>query len=68
MKKLLSLIFGLVLVGSETYAQHYYDSLHQQLKNEKDDTSKVLTLCALAQYHAYTQSDSNLFYVDKAVM
>src|SRR5580698_3436470 len=66
MNKLLSLIFPLVLFTSQTRAQPYYDSLLQQLKTEKDDTAKVLTLCDLAQYHAYTQSDSNLFYVNKA--
>jgi signal transduction histidine kinase len=66
MHKLLSLIFSLVLIVSGTYAQPYYDSLLQKLKIEKDDTSKVLTLCALAQYHAYTNSDSNIIYVDKA--
>jgi two-component system, NtrC family, sensor kinase len=68
MNKLLSLIFPLVLLAPGTRGQHYYDSLHHQLTIEKDDTAKVLTLCALAQYHAYTQSDSNIFYVDKAVM
>src|SRR5271154_4141223 len=66
MKKLLSLVFSLFFIASGTYAQPYYDSLLQKLKNEKDDTAKVLTLCALAQYHAYTNSDSNLFYVNKA--
>jgi two-component system NtrC family sensor kinase len=68
MNKLLSLTLPLILLISESCAQPYYDSLHQQLKKEKDDTAKVMTLCALAQYHAYTNSDSNLFYVDKAVI
>ncbi|HEY4874187.1 MAG TPA: ATP-binding protein [Puia sp.] len=67
MNKLWSLIFLLVLFASQVYAQPYYDSLHQQLKNEKDDTSKVLTLCDLAHYHGYTQSDSSQFYVNKAI-
>ncbi|HLY69452.1 MAG TPA: ATP-binding protein [Puia sp.] len=52
---------------SATYAQPYYNRLLQQLKDEKDDSAKVLTLCALAQYHAYTQSDSNAYYVDNAI-
>jgi signal transduction histidine kinase len=57
----------LALIVLQVSAQHYYDGLHQQLKIEKDDTSKVLTLCDLAHYHAYTQSDSSQFYIDKAV-
>lgn len=46
MNKLLSLIFSLILIGSEVSAKPYFESLHQQLKMEKEDTSKVNTLCA----------------------
>jgi two-component system NtrC family sensor kinase len=67
MYKFLTIFFPFVFTVTSVAAQPYFDNLHLQYKNAKDDTSKVLALCALARYHEYIRSDSNIYYVRKAI-
>ena len=57
----------LVSTLSSALAQPYPDSLQHQLFVAKNDTAKAHLLCDLAQYHEYIQSDSNIYYVRKAI-
>ncbi len=52
---------------SSTLAQPYFDSLQLKLLTVKNDTARAHLLCDLAQYHEYIQSDSNIYYVNKAI-
>src|SRR6266498_4786263 len=64
-------IFSLLalVVTSLSYSQdyHYIDSLTQVLKNEKDDTSKVLTLATLSGAFWFSKPDSQFFYADQGL-
>jgi two-component system NtrC family sensor kinase len=55
-----SLLFLCIITPSS--AQHYLDSLQKELSLAKEDTSKVYTLDAIAQYYEFLSSDSNAYY------
>jgi len=61
------LLLAFVSTMFQASAQPYFDSLQRQLRVEKNDTARVQLLCDLAQYHEYIQSDSNPYYVNKAI-
>jgi tetratricopeptide (TPR) repeat protein len=64
-------IFSLlaITITSLSYSQdyHYIDSLKQVLKNEKEDTSKVLTLATLSGAFFFFKPDSQFFYADQGL-
>ena len=43
------------------------DSLHQQVRYSKEDTTRVLLLSELGNYYAFNQFDSGLFYGKKTL-
>ena len=66
--KLLFLASLIVLFTSFASAQqHYVDSLHNQVNNAKEDTTKVLALFGLAEYYGFNQFDSSFFYARQTI-
>ncbi|MDP9230999.1 MAG: ATP-binding protein [Bacteroidota bacterium] len=63
-------LFASSIVLFTTFAsaqQHYVDSLHHQVNNAKDDTTKVLALFGLAEYYGFNQFDSSFFYARQTI-
>ncbi len=58
------LFLSLLMMRSAGYTQQgYLDSLHDQLNQaKKEDTTRVIALCSLADYYGFIQSDSCFFY------
>ncbi|HMH34469.1 MAG TPA: ATP-binding protein [Puia sp.] len=48
-------------------AQRFLDSLLTQLHNTKEDTEKINTIGALAQYYSFVRFDSSLYYANQAI-
>ena len=66
--KILFLAFLIVLFTGVAFAQqHYVDSLHNQVNNAKEDTTKVLALFDLAEYYGFNQFDSSIFYAQLTI-
>jgi tetratricopeptide (TPR) repeat protein len=66
--KYISLILLMAFSCSFSSAQKYYvDSLHHQLNNSKEDTTRVLLLSELGNYYGFNQFDSAIFYGQKAI-
>ena len=63
MKLFLLLVF--LFVTYLAPAQRYPDSIRKVLQNEKEDSTKILTLDALAVYFTYAQQDSCFDYSDR---
>ena len=62
------ILFLIVLLTSFSFGQQpYVDSLNQQLNNSKDDTSRVLTLNALAVYYAFNHFDTATLYAQQMI-
>jgi competence protein ComGC len=47
--------------------QDYVDSLHQEINNSKEDTTKVLALNLLASYYGFNQFDSSIIYARQTI-
>ena len=58
------LLFGFLLIDTIAAGQKTFsDSLHFQLSQaKKEDTNRVMALCALADYYGFIQSDSCFYY------
>jgi len=66
--KCISLILLMAFSCSFSSAQKYYvDSLHYQLNNSKEDTTRVLLLSELGNYYGFNQFDSAIFYGQKTI-
>ncbi|HET7002196.1 MAG TPA: ATP-binding protein [Puia sp.] len=66
--KLLFLLLAFLLMANVGSAQQtYVDSLHFLLNQaKKEDTTRVLALCSLADYYGFIQSDSCFYYASQA--
>ena len=62
MKLLLLASLIVLFSGNASAQQHYVDSLHNQVNNAKEDTTKVLAMFDLAEYYGFNQFDSSFFY------
>jgi two-component system NtrC family sensor kinase len=62
------LLLSFLLIKSAGYAQQtYLDSLQDQLNRaKKEDTTRVIALCSLADYYGFIQSDSCFFYASQS--
>jgi tetratricopeptide (TPR) repeat protein len=62
------LLLSILLMKSAGYTQQgYLDSLHNQLNQaKKEDTTRVIALCSLADYYGFIQSDSCFFYASQS--
>ena len=62
------LLLCLLMMRSAGYTQQgYLDSLHDQLNQaKKEDTTKVIALCSLADYYGFIQSDSCFFFASQS--
>jgi two-component system, NtrC family, sensor kinase len=62
------LFLCLLMMRSAGYTQHVYlDGLHDQLNQaKKEDTTRVIALCSLADYYGFIQSDSCFFYASQS--
>ncbi len=62
------LLLSLLMMRSAGYTQQgYLDSLHDQLNQaKKEDTTRVIALCSLADYYGFIQSDSCFFYASQS--
>jgi len=63
---LLASLVGL-FSGNAAAQQHYVDSLHNQVNNAKEDTTKVLAMFGLAEYYGFNQFDSSFFYARRTI-
>jgi two-component system, NtrC family, sensor kinase len=62
------LLLSFLLMKSAGFSQQtYLDSLHDQLNRaKKEDTTRVIALCSLADYYGFIQSDSCFFYASQS--
>jgi len=67
MKSFLLILVFLLIAGMGTAQQTYADSLHFLLNQaKKEDTTRVLALCSLADYYGFVQSDSCFYYASES--
>ena len=67
MKRLfLASFFSLALV-SALAQQGYVDSLHHEINDSKEDTTKVLVLNLFASYSGFNQFDSSIIFAYKKI-
>jgi tetratricopeptide (TPR) repeat protein len=67
MRKSIGIISGILFFLQVAAQQNAVDSLHQLLRNAKEDTSKVNLLNQLSWNFIETKPDSNLFYGNQAL-
>jgi two-component system NtrC family sensor kinase len=69
MKKIVTFCFILLLAGKNSFEQIRLEinSLHHQLKNAKDDTSRVLLLSDLSFWYLNVDTDSSIAFSQQAL-
>ena len=62
------LLLSFLMMNSAGFTQQpYLDILHDQLNQaKKEDTTRALALCSLADYYGFIQSDSCFYYASQA--
>ena len=67
MKSFFLLLGFLLMNGAVSRSRHMLDILHDQLNQaKKEDTTRVLALCSLADYYGFIQSDSCFYYASQS--
>ena len=67
MKRLFLASFISLALVNALAQQSYVDSLHHEINNSKEDTTKVLVLNLLASYYGFNQFDSSIVYADQTI-